>query len=397
MSEPIELQPWWPQIVPELKRRRLKEIASERQITVSELEAAIARTGVMSAQESVEATARDRLAALRDRLGQVSDGEISKLAGVARKTVVEYRKLHNIPAFVPPGGGGTSRKQPRTRGTVTRAKAETARGNAEAGAAEESSGRVRVSKLDGFLDIVGHLPDKVVAERAGVTAENVRMYRMRRGIAAQWRPEDAPRRGRPRKAAPVEAAAPKRRGRPPRAVVEAREAAKVAAEARTEEARTEEPRTRVEDALAPYLDRIGKVSDAEVATAAGVSRSAVSAYRLRHQIAAAGKGGRPRGSRNKVRTAQAAPAAPVVAREAAPLKAAPPLKAASPEKAAPVVSAPARASLGWAASVRVGASEQTWTLLAGDPVEAARLAWQAASAAGAELLGIRIVGPVIGA
>jgi hypothetical protein len=381
MSEPIELQSWWSQVVPELKRRRLRDIASERQITVSELEAAIARTGVMAATETPEASARDRLAALRDRLGQVSDGEISKLAGVARKTVVEYRKLHEIPAYVPPGGGGNPRKVVRTRGKVAKVQAEP----------EASGGRVRVSKLDGFLDIVGQLPDKVVAERAGVTAENVRMYRVRRGIAAQWRPEDAPRRGRPRKAAPVEPAAPKRRGRPPRAVVEAREAAKVSAPAPQVEA--EDRRPRVEDALAPFLDRIGKVSDAEVATAAGVSRSAVSAYRLRHQIAAAGKGGRPRGSRNKPRAEAVAPVAAAPAAKTAPVAEAVPVA----KTAAPVASAPARGIVGWAAAVRVGGAEQTWTVLATDPVEAARLAWQAASAAGAELLGIRSVGPVIGA
>ena len=51
------------------------------------------------------------------------------------------------------------------------------------------SRRPRKSKLDAHLDIVGTLPDKEVATRAGVTAENVRTYRARRGIPAGWRGE----------------------------------------------------------------------------------------------------------------------------------------------------------------------------------------------------------------
>ena len=49
----------------------------------------------------------------------------------------------------------------------------------------------RKSKLDACVHLIGTVPDKEVAERAGVTAENVRTYRIRRGIPASWRGETA--------------------------------------------------------------------------------------------------------------------------------------------------------------------------------------------------------------
>ena len=52
-----------------------------------------------------------------------------------------------------------------------------------------ASRRLRKSKLDDHLDIVGVLSDKEVADRAGVTPENVRTFRMRRVIPAAWRGE----------------------------------------------------------------------------------------------------------------------------------------------------------------------------------------------------------------
>ena len=47
----------------------------------------------------------------------------------------------------------------------------------------------RKSKLDPYLEHVGVLPDREVAEMAGVTPENVRAFRARRSIAAGWRGE----------------------------------------------------------------------------------------------------------------------------------------------------------------------------------------------------------------
>lgn len=50
----------------------------------------------------------------------------------------------------------------------------------------------RKSKLDPYLDQVGVLADRQLAELAGVTPENVRAFRKRRGIPARWRGEGEP-------------------------------------------------------------------------------------------------------------------------------------------------------------------------------------------------------------
>jgi len=42
--------------------------------------------------------------------------------------------------------------------------------------------QARRSKLDPYLHMVGKVPDREVAERAGMTPDGVRMYRQRHGI-----------------------------------------------------------------------------------------------------------------------------------------------------------------------------------------------------------------------
>jgi len=51
---------------------------------------------------------------------------------------------------------------------------------------------VRRSKMDAFAHLIGVKPDREVAELAGVTPENVRAWRKRRGIVARWRKDGAP-------------------------------------------------------------------------------------------------------------------------------------------------------------------------------------------------------------
>jgi hypothetical protein len=53
------------------------------------------------------------------------------------------------------------------------------------GASKEGPRR-RISKLDPYRELLGKLPDREVADKAGVTAENVRAYRRRHNIAATW-------------------------------------------------------------------------------------------------------------------------------------------------------------------------------------------------------------------
>ena len=50
----------------------------------------------------------------------------------------------------------------------------------------------RKSKLDPFVDKIGIFPDKTIAEMAGTSAENVRVYRKRKDIPARWRGQGEP-------------------------------------------------------------------------------------------------------------------------------------------------------------------------------------------------------------
>ena len=124
----------------------------------------------------------------------------------------------------------------------------------------------RPSKVDPFIDKVGVLPDKEVAVLAGVTPENVRAYRKRRGIPARWRGEG-----------------------------EADESHSQAAEAPTAAGATpkaSKPRKGRKTKLDPYLDKLGVLPDQEVAELAGVTVGNVRAYRYRHGIPGPGRGRR---------------------------------------------------------------------------------------------------------
>lgn len=286
----LERQPWWSEALEAVGAEGVRGLARRYAVDEAELRVALARAGV-EAPERPGAAAR--LDAVRDELGRVSDGEIARRLGIARKTVVEYRKRRGIEAFAPP------RRAPET---------------VEA----EAPAPGRSSRLDQFRDIVGKLPDREVAERAGVSTENVRMYRQRRGIPAEWRP-------------PAES--PGRRGRQPLPPGE----------------------SRVERALAPVRALVGVLPDAEVAVRAGVSRSAVSAFRARQGIPAGG----PRPVRE-------------------------PVRAAAPEATGLVYRVIA---------TREGL-RRSFGVLATDPVDAARQAWEALTARDARwvIRAIRLVG-----
>ena len=49
----------------------------------------------------------------------------------------------------------------------------------------------RPSVLEQHLDIVGIEPDAIVAKKAGISASAVRQWRVRHGIPARWRGEEA--------------------------------------------------------------------------------------------------------------------------------------------------------------------------------------------------------------
>ena len=136
----------------------------------------------------------------------------------------------------------------------------------------------RRSKIDPYLEQVGTVPDKEIAELAGTSVENVRIYRKRRGIPARWRKTDRSTSTSQSADEPgtgafgsVAAARPGSQPKPPR---------------------------RRKSKLDPYLDQLGLLPDEEVANLAGVTVGNVRAYRYRHGIPLARKAARS--ERNRV-------------------------------------------------------------------------------------------------
>jgi hypothetical protein len=162
----------------------------------------------MPRQRTVDAT----LAPYEDQLGKVPDHQIAAQAGVSRAAVVNHRKRLGIPAyegykFTPQGEGAAPRRAPtkamaktkapdaprRKPGRPPKVKPVASTDGAPAAPAigapakEKATGRVRAfrgrrSALDPYAHLLGTLPDREIAEMAGVSAENVRAYRVRRGI-----------------------------------------------------------------------------------------------------------------------------------------------------------------------------------------------------------------------
>lgn len=171
----LEQQPWWPEFLNRRNEKPLRELASEFGAPVSELVLALRRTQtprtpVWSEEAAAEGDAPaagevtmgpprtrpgskdDRIDQIRDQLGQISDREAAEMAGVSQRTITSYRQRHSIAAFTGRGAAKGSRRR---------------------------------SKLDPFVELVGRLPDREVAERAEVTLNAVRNYRHTRGIGAR--------------------------------------------------------------------------------------------------------------------------------------------------------------------------------------------------------------------
>jgi hypothetical protein len=179
-----------------------------------------------------------RLDTYLPRLGKEPDHQIAADAGVSRSLIIGFRKKHGIPAYE----GykfGAGNPPPAARAAAERAATgapkPTAKANKASKAAKTNSGRKpgrprkaaveqsqaafdppsgsfrgRRSALDAYVEMLGKVPDADIAKLAGVTPENVRTYRTRRGIGASWPESGARRPGRPRKAlaAPAAVAAP---------------------------------------------------------------------------------------------------------------------------------------------------------------------------------------------
>lgn len=127
----------------------------------------------------------DAIAPFKSQLGKVPDQKIAEEAKVSRSVVVNYRKKLGIPAYEGYKFGIRDKTEP----VVSKPKAPKPARSKPAAAAEapkaEPASRVfrgRKSKLDAYADMLGKVPDSEIARLASVTQENVRTYRMRRGI-----------------------------------------------------------------------------------------------------------------------------------------------------------------------------------------------------------------------
>lgn len=287
-------------------------------------------------------------------MGTLPDHEVAKMCDSTAAIVGRYRRKHGIKAYQgykfvkgtqPPGS-----KSSTTKGTR----------------------RARKSKLDPFRDEVGKLPDKIVAAKAGVSVEGVRMYRKRHGIALE--PSARQPRGRKAKVKPVveSAAAP---------VVES----------------TQPKRRKRRSKIDPYKSEVGVLADKIIAEKAGLSLQAVRQYRRRHNISAPPRGGAaPAVIAPEV--VEAAPAAPVV--EAAPaapaVEAAPAAPVVEAAPAAPAVkaasAAPAVKAWGYSVSIRNGDNEEKYFLIATSITDAAM---QSSRSSRGHVIGIQQLGPAL--
>lgn len=116
--------------------------------------------GAEGGEESGGTDGRSKISPFHDLVGKKPDREIAEMAGVSPEAVRMYRKRRSIRLTL---------QKPAP-------KVET----------EKKPGRRR-SRLDPYLDLLGKLPDAEIAEKAGVTPENVRAFRGRHGIAADYR------------------------------------------------------------------------------------------------------------------------------------------------------------------------------------------------------------------
>jgi hypothetical protein len=179
----IETFDWWPDLVGMKDELSLRELAEKFDVTPGAISAAFKRGGLSRKPAPPGPRARRRgrgdddtlppepgedLAARpgsKDHrilphahlLGSVPDADVAEKAGVSVRTIASFRARNIISGY----------KGPRRRRTAAR----TGRG----------------SKVDAFVQLLGKVPDRVVAEQAGVSLNAVRAYRTRMGISAAGR------------------------------------------------------------------------------------------------------------------------------------------------------------------------------------------------------------------
>lgn len=180
----LENQPHWPEILRLKDQLPLKALAARFGTTPGAISAALKRTGtarvattamgdddlppepgeepghaaaIERARRGIRAGSKDALIARHvDLLGRRPDADVAKLAGVSVRTIASFRARHGVPGYRGP------RRPSSSRGP-------------------------RRSRIDPFSNLLGTVPDRVVAEKAGVSLNAVRNYRVKKGIPAAGR------------------------------------------------------------------------------------------------------------------------------------------------------------------------------------------------------------------
>ncbi|MBX2801184.1 MAG: hypothetical protein KTR31_26120 [Myxococcales bacterium] len=161
----------------------MRELAEQFKVTPGAISAAFKRTGVTrraappgprarrksrvdaealppepgESSDSARPGSKDALILpFKGKLGNVPDAEVADEAGVSVRTIASFRARNGIAGYT----------GPRRR---------------------RKKGGGRRSKIDAFAELLGQVPDRVVAEKAGVTLNAVRNYRAKRGIQAAGR------------------------------------------------------------------------------------------------------------------------------------------------------------------------------------------------------------------
>ncbi len=129
--------------------------------------------------------ASQKLEPYRQMMGERPDHEIAALAEVSISTVGKHRRRMGIGPYqgnkfvkglvgVPASNATEEQRTAAPSGTAASTRSSTT----------STPRRRRRSKLDPWLHLVGVLTDREVSERAGISADGVRMYRHRHGIPA---------------------------------------------------------------------------------------------------------------------------------------------------------------------------------------------------------------------
>ncbi len=187
MATALEHTAQWNDILRLKDELPLRELASRFSTTPGAISAAFKRTGTHRSpfgvqarmdslppepgEESAEGLTPEQARALRNirpgskdalivrhiaKLGIRPDAEVAREAGVSVRTIASFRARHNIGGY----------KGPRR---------------------SDGAGSRRRSRIDPFAHLLGVVPDRVVAERAGVSLNAVRNYRVKRNIPAARR------------------------------------------------------------------------------------------------------------------------------------------------------------------------------------------------------------------